>query len=64
MLCIAEVKLRHNLEIQVCLLTVEACAKMKPEIKLLSLWLLSYVTFLLPSELHFLHKLITLCCVI
>ena len=44
----------------------EACVKFEPEnikMKLLFLWLVSYVSFLLPHEHHISHKLFTVCCV-
>jgi len=44
----------------------EPCVKMEPEnikMKLLFLWLESYVTILLPAERHLSHKLFTVCCV-
>ena len=43
----------------VSLPTGKPCIKMKPEnkeMKLLFIWLVCYVTFLLPCELHLLHK--------
>ena len=44
--------------------TAERCIKMKPEnteMKVLFPWLVSYDIFLLPGELHLLHKLFTVC---
>ena len=43
----------------------EPCVKLEPEntkTKLLFLWFVSSITFLLPGELHMLHKLFTVCC--